>query len=149
MTESRAGYQRIAHVQLQRVVGREHCRDATLRVVRAGDGALLFRDHVHRAVLRCLQREAEAGDAAADHEDVDVGAFHAVRSRASVSTPVPLALPIPLALPAPLALPVPLALAAPERVSVPVPVPVPVTLTLTVPVSARTGVAASWCITAS
>src|SRR3954466_13153955 len=60
-----AGFERIAHVQLERIFVARHARDAALRPRRIRVAPFAFRDYRDRSVPRGLQGEAQARDSAA------------------------------------------------------------------------------------
>ncbi len=66
-----AGHQGVLHVLVDVIgFGRDH-RDAALGIVGVGFGLVFLGQDSHRTAEPCgLQREAQAGDAAADHQDV-------------------------------------------------------------------------------
>ena len=67
-----AGAQRVLDVQLERVVVAHHGGDPALRVVGAALRAVLLGDDRDASVRGDLEREDQAGDPAADHQEVDV-----------------------------------------------------------------------------
>ena len=73
-----AGDVRVLDVRLDGVVLRDDGAYPALRVVRAALVRDILRDDGHRAVPRSLQRVAQAGDSAADHEEIDA---HRLRRR--------------------------------------------------------------------
>ena len=66
----RAGLERIAHVEVERVLVRGHAGDAALRVVGVRLRAVLLRDDRDRPALRHVEREGQPGDARAEHDEV-------------------------------------------------------------------------------
>ena len=70
--QSSAGLQRVADVQLERILLRRDRRDAALGVVRVRLGAIFLRDDGHAPVRRDLQREGQARDAAAEDEKIEL-----------------------------------------------------------------------------
>src|ERR1700730_4978878 len=70
VAQTGAGFERVAYVQLERVLIACHARDSALSPCRVGIGALSLRNHCDRAVLCCLQRKTQPGDPAADHDEI-------------------------------------------------------------------------------
>ncbi len=66
--ETRPAFQRVAHVQVEGVLGRGYTGDSALRVIRVRLRPVLLRDHRHRPLLRHIQRKGQPGDARAEHE---------------------------------------------------------------------------------
>ena len=75
----RAGFERVAHVQLERILLARHRRDAALRVVGVRLRAVFLRDDGHAPVRRDFQREGQPRDAAAEDEEVEL--FHVWTAR--------------------------------------------------------------------
>ena len=71
-TEARAGPKCVLHVGLERVVVGHDRRDAALREVGGGVGGLLLGHDGHAPALGHLQRVEEAGNAASEHEEIDL-----------------------------------------------------------------------------
>ena len=74
--------ERVAHVQLERILLARHRRDAALGVVGVRLRAVLLGDDGHAPVRRDLQREEQPRDAAAENEKVKL--FHFAVSRDNV-----------------------------------------------------------------
>ena len=55
-----AGFERVAHMQLERIFVARHAGDAALRPGRIRIGAFAFCDHRDRAVLRRFQGKTQA-----------------------------------------------------------------------------------------
>ena len=72
LAEAGAGDQGVLDVELEAVVGAEHRGDAALGVLGGALGALPLGEDQHRAVAGGLEGEGEAGDAAAQHQEVDL-----------------------------------------------------------------------------
>ena len=68
VAEPIAGRQRVARVQLRRIIGTERSGDAPLGVARVALGSVGFGENDDVAGLRERQRGAQAGDATADDE---------------------------------------------------------------------------------
>ena len=58
--KARAGFEGVADMQLEGIFVARHAGDAALRPGRVGVGALSFRNHSDRAVLRRLQAQNSA-----------------------------------------------------------------------------------------
>ena len=74
MAQPRPRLERVAHVQLERILLRRDRRDAALRVVGVRFRAIFFRDDGHAPARRDLQREGQARDAAAEDQEIEL--FH-------------------------------------------------------------------------
>ena len=70
LAQASARDERVLHVEVERVVVREHGGDAPLRVLGRPLRALALREDEDRTVIRSLQRERETGDATTEHEEV-------------------------------------------------------------------------------
>ena len=77
LAQARARRERVAHVQLERILLARHRRDAALRVIGVRLRPVLFRDDGHAPARRDLQREGQPRDAAAENEKVEL--FHFVQ----------------------------------------------------------------------
>src|SRR5687768_6796397 len=77
-------------MEVERIVRTHHRGDAALRVVRAGGDTLLLRDENDVVLRRGLQREAESGDSAADHQHIARHCLHRILSTALSRSPSPL-----------------------------------------------------------
>ncbi len=90
VAEPIAGRQRIARVQLRRIISTERGRDAALRVARIALGGVSLGEHDDVAGLRERERGTQAGDAAADDEKVAAHIHFAILSmqnaRSSIHT---------------------------------------------------------------
>ena len=74
LAQARARLQRVAHVQLERILLAGHRRDAALGVVGVRLRAVLLGDDGHAPVRRDLQGERKPRDAAAENEEIEL--FH-------------------------------------------------------------------------
>ena len=74
LAQTRARRERVAHVQLERILLARHRRDAALRVIGVRLRAVLFGDDGHAPARRDLERERKPRDAAAENEIIKL--FH-------------------------------------------------------------------------
>src|SRR4029079_13678113 len=70
VTQASASFERIAHVQLERIFIARHAGDPTLRPGVICVGAFALRYNSHRSVLCCFQCKTQAGDTAANHHEI-------------------------------------------------------------------------------
>src|SRR5438132_1112847 len=70
VTQAGARFERIAHVQLERIFIARHAGDTTLRPGSVCIGALAFCDYNDRPMLCRFQCKTQAGDTAADHDEI-------------------------------------------------------------------------------
>src|SRR6266849_4961178 len=68
--EAGADIERVAHVQLKRILLARHAGDPALRPGRVRVCAFAFCNDSYRAMLRHLQGKAQSSDAAADHDEI-------------------------------------------------------------------------------
>ena len=71
IAQTRARFERVAHVQLEGILLARHARDAALRPGGVRVRAFAFRDDRHAAVLGRLQRKGQPGNAAADDDKIE------------------------------------------------------------------------------
>ena len=70
LAQAGARLERVAHVQLERILFARHGRDAALGVVGVGLGAVLLGDDGHAPVRRDFQRKGKPRDAAAEDQKI-------------------------------------------------------------------------------
>src|ERR1043166_2931492 len=70
VAQTRAGFERVAHVQLERIFIARHARDAALRPRGIRVRTLAFRNHCDRSILRRLQGKAQPGDTASYDDEI-------------------------------------------------------------------------------
>ena len=70
VTQTRARFKRVTHVQFKRIFIARHAGDPALRPSGVCVGAFAFRHHSYRAVLCRFQCKTQAGDTAADHHEI-------------------------------------------------------------------------------
>jgi hypothetical protein len=87
VAQAGAGDERVVDVRLQAVAFAQHRGDAALRPSAGAVGQRALGDDRHAVRRRQVQRGAQAGEAAADDEDVEVEGGHAIdRSGSGVGT---------------------------------------------------------------
>ena len=74
VAQARARFERVAHMQLERIFLARHRRDAALRVIRVRFRAVLLRDDGHAPARRDFQRKRQPRNAAAEDEIIKL--FH-------------------------------------------------------------------------
>ncbi len=70
VAKSRPRFERVAHMQIERIFVARDAGNAALRPRRIRIGAFAFRNHSHRAVLRRFQGKTQPRNAAADHDEI-------------------------------------------------------------------------------
>src|SRR6266511_1998879 len=70
VTQAGASFERIAHMQLERIFIARHTGDPALRPGGICVGAFAFRYNSYRSVLRRFQCKTQAGDTAANHHEI-------------------------------------------------------------------------------
>src|SRR5712671_5606416 len=79
--KARAGFESVAHMEVERIVLGHDSGDAALRIVGVGLGALFLGDDGDRSNARDLERKRQPGNPAADDEEIEVALFTHGRHR--------------------------------------------------------------------